>query len=69
MTHPRLIFLACFPDGREVQEAVPDAQGAGDRLLDAGVEAARQRRQDPAEVLQGDQEVYRAPWACKFCNL
>ena len=44
-------------DGRQVQEAVPDAEGAGDRFLHAGVEEAGQRCQDHSEVLQGDQEV------------
>ena len=33
-------ILAGFPNGRQVQEAVPDEEGAGDRQLDQGVEEA-----------------------------
>ena len=56
---PNSVFAVAvgLPDGRQVQEAVPDAEGAGDRVVYARVEEARQRRQDPAEVLRGDCEV------------
>ena len=50
-------LAAGLPDGRQVQEAVPDAEGAGDRLLDARVEEARQRRQNTPKVLRGDYQV------------
>ena len=53
-------IAACLPDGRQVQEAVSDAEGAGDRVVDARVEEARQRRQDSAKVLCGDREVKKS---------
>ena len=50
-------IAARLPDGRQVQEAVSDAEGAGDRVVDARVEETRQRSQDSAKVLRGDCQV------------
>ena len=50
-------FAAGLPDGRQVQEAVPDAEGVGDRVLDARVEEARQRSENTAKVLRRDRQV------------